>query len=318
MTSACDIFDIYRETLLLKEEDCADFLVLVQDMNAPIDGAMAVAGLTLSLLENQWSKERMLLLMKAYACAGNEMVRERVIVGLLMAMMKYSAIMREDDLLLDAAQDILTNDPELCYTALCNIARTAQVKRLEKFNQEMTKEIMPLMNQVGSDEFYNVIRKHQGEMERIAHMHLDQNFLIFKTAYQTPFFRERAAHWLLPWDDKQWMNVAEDEREQLSNMVAAWPMCDSDKYALIGMSSVIRDALRGQLQTDVLHQMGDTLGNATIVTNGYVQQLYRYFRLSSFTHSTPFDLVAYMRDTLVYRLVVVGERARQTINELLN
>ena len=61
MTSASDIFDIYRETLLLKEEDCADFLVLVQDMNAPIDGAMAVAGLTLSLLENQWSKERMLL-----------------------------------------------------------------------------------------------------------------------------------------------------------------------------------------------------------------------------------------------------------------
>ena len=54
-----------------------------------------------------------------------------------------------------------------------------------------------------------------------------------------------------------------------------------------------------------------------IVTNGYVQQMYRYFRLSSFTHGTPFDLVPYLRDTLVYRLVVVGENAKKTINELL-
>lgn len=317
MNKSCDIFDLYRDQVVLTEDDAADFLVYVQDTVAPVDGAMAVSGLTLSLLEGQWSTERMLLLMKAYTTACCDMIRERVVVGLLMNMMKYSAVLREQYDLLDKAQEILTDDPELCLTALSNIARTAQIKHLERFNQELAKEIMPLMSKVGSDEFYDVIRKHQRDMERIARMHLDQNFLIFKTSYQTPFFRERAAHWLLPWDDDQLQNVPEDEREQLQGLLDLWPMCDSDKYALIGMSSMIRNTLKEQLQGDLLAQM-DSLGHADIVTNGYVQQLYRYFRLSSFTQSTPFDLVHYMRDTIAYRLVVVGERTKQAINDILN
>ncbi len=317
MNKSCNIFDLYRETVALSDEDTADFLVYVQDTASPVDGAMAVSGLTLSLLEGQWSTERILLLTNAYTLASCDMIRERVVVGLLMSMMRYSAILREKYDLLDKLQEILTDDPELCFTALCNIARTAQVKQLEKFNQELTKEIMPLMSKVGSDEFYDVIRKHQSDMERIARMHLDQNFLIFRGTYHTPFFRERAAHWLLPWDDNQLQNVREDEREQLQGLLDLWPMCDSDKYALIGMSSMIRNTLKEQLQGDLLAQM-DSLGHADIVTNGYVQQLYRYFRLSSFTQSTPFDLVNYLRDTIVYRLVVVGERAKHVINEILN
>lgn len=318
MSKSNDIFDFYREAIVLTEDDCADFLVIVQDSLAPDDGAMAVSGITLALLERDWSKEKLLLLMKAFSLTTSDIVRERVIVGLLLSMMKFNTIVRNTTDLLDTIQDILTEEPELSFTALCNIARTAKVKQLEKFNQQMAKDIMPLMNQVGSDEFYDVIRKHQGEMERIARMHLDQNFLIFKTAYYTDFFRNAASHWFQPWRDEQLLNVSEDEREQLQEMIDLWPMCDSDKYALLGMSDVIRDTLRGQLQGDMLAQMGDSIGHANIVTNGYVQQLYRYFRLSSFTSSTPFDLVPYLRDTLVYRLIVVGENAKRAINEFLS
>ena len=283
-----------------------------------MDGPMAVSGLSLSLLERDWSKEKVLLLMKAFSLTSSDMVRERIIVGLLLILMKYNTIVRENIDLLDTIQDVLTDEPELSFTALCNIARTSQVKHLEKFNQQMAKDIMPLMNQVGSDEFYDVIRKHQGEMERIARLHLDQNFLIFKTAYYTDFFRTSAANWFSPWNDEQLQNLPEEERGQLQEMIELWPMCDSDKYALLGMSHVIRDTLKGQLQGDMLSHMGDSLGHATIITNGYVQQLYRYFRLSSFTHGTPFELVPYLRDTLVYRLVVVGDNAKRTINELLS
>ena len=42
------------------------------------------------------------------------------------------------------------------------------MKYLEQFNQKISKELMPLLDKVGSDEFYDAIRKHQGEMERIA------------------------------------------------------------------------------------------------------------------------------------------------------
>ena len=283
-----------------------------------MDGPMAVSGLSLSLLERDWSKEKVLLLMKAFSLTSSDMVRERIIVGLLLILMKYNTIVRENTDLLDTIQDVLTDEPELSFTALCNIARTSQVKHLEKFNQQMAKDIMPLMNQVGSDEFYDVIRKHQGEMERIARLHLDQNFLIFKTAYYTDFFRTSAANWFSPWNDEQLQNLPEEERGQLQEMIELWPMCDSDKYALLGMSHMIRNTLKGQLQGDMLSHMGDSLGHATIITNGYVQQLYRYFRLSSFTHGTPFELVPYLRDTLVYRLVVVGDNAKRTINELLS
>jgi hypothetical protein len=246
-----------------------------------------------------------------------DIVRERIIVGIILLLVKHNAIVRLQTDMHDMIQDVLTDEPELSFTALCNIARTSQVKYLEQFNQKMTKDIMPLMNKVGSDEFYEVISKHQSEMERIARLNLDQNFLIFKSSYYTDFFRSRAANWFYPWTDEQLVNVPEDEREQLREMMRIWPLCDSDRYALLGMTNMLRDTLREQFQGDMLAQMADTTGHATIITNGYVQQLYRYFRLSSFTHGTPFDLVAYLRETWVYRLIVVGDKAKRAINELL-
>jgi hypothetical protein len=317
MRNAYEIFDYYREAVVLTEDDCADFLVLVQDLSAEAEGAMAVSGLSLALLERDWSKERVLLLMKAFQLQTADIVRERIIVGIILLLVKHNAIVRLQTDMHDMIQDVLTDEPELSFTALCNIARTSQVKYLEQFNQKMTKDIMPLMNKVGSDEFYEVISKHQSEMERIARLNLDQNFLIFKSSYYTDFFRSRAANWFYPWTDEQLVNVPEDEREQLREMMRIWPLCDSDRYALLGMTNMLRDTLREQFQGDMLAQMADTTGHATIITNGYVQQLYRYFRLSSFTHGTPFDLVAYLRETWVYRLIVVGDKAKRAINELL-
>ena len=51
LTSACDIYDNYATSVTLSEEDCAEFLVLVQDVSHPVDGMMAVSGLTMSILE---------------------------------------------------------------------------------------------------------------------------------------------------------------------------------------------------------------------------------------------------------------------------
>mgnify|MGYP006974658103 CR=1 FL=1 len=141
--------------------------------------------------------------------------------------------------------------------------------------------------------------------------------MIFKSSYYTDFFRSRAANWFYPWTDEQLVNVPEDEREQLREMMRIWPLCDSDRYALLGMTNMLRDTLREQFQGDMLAQMADTTGHATIITNGYVQQLYRYFRLSSFAKSKPFEAAHKLRDLLVYRLVVVGTKAQQTINQLL-
>lgn len=326
MQNACDIFDLFRDLDSVSIESRADFLAIVQDVDNEEDGAMAVSGLTLSLLEKEWNSSYFQWLLDAYlkyAQSLSDMVVERLIVGMILVMVRHSVAIRDNQELLESVQDVFTDVPELAFTAICNIARTSQIKKLEAFNHQMTKELMPLMDKVGSDEFFDVIRKYQEDLNHIAKLQLDQNFLIFKTTYNVPFFTSRAANWFLPWSEKQLQNVVEEDREQLQDILDIWPMCDSDKYALLSVSPMLRNSLREQLQVDMLHQVGENIGMSLLITNGYVQQMYRYFRLSSFRLAavdkcSPFDVVPHLRDTLVYRLLVVGDRAHNTINELLS
>ena len=294
----------------------ADFRVYVQDPIHTTDGLMAIAGLTINLLENPWNEDNLMLLLTS--CDGiSPEGFERVVVGLLLVMIQHDNAIRRNRLLLGEIQEVLTYAPELSFTALSNIARTTQIKRMEHFNAQLTKELLPLMNNRESNEFYDIIRSRQSEMEHIAHMQLDQNFLIFREFYHTPFFRQQAANWFLPWTEDAILNIPEDDRDEVDGLIQMWPMCDSDKYALCHMYPSFKALIKSQLSVDSLREVGLDMPGKNIITNGYVQQLYRYFRLSSFAHAKPFELASKLRELLVYRLVVVGEQAQQAINQLL-
>ena len=314
--SANEIFDYYRSATSFSQDDVADFYVYTQDSIHPIDGLMAIAGLTINLLENPWNKDHLMLLITC--CDGiSPEGFERVVVGLLLAMMQHDTYIRRDRALLGEIQEVLTYAPELSFTALSNIARTTQMKRMEQFNAQLTKELLPLMNDRASNEFYDIIRSRQSEMEHIAKMHLDQNFLLFREFYSTPFFREQAANWLLPWTDDALLSIDEEDRNEVESLMQLWPLCDSDKYALCHMYKSFKQMIKSQLSVDSLREVGMDMQGKTIVTNGYIQQLYRFFRLSSFAKAKPFDLANKLRELLVYRLVVVGSQAQQSINQLL-
>lgn len=294
----------------------ADFRVYVQDPIHTTDGLMAIAGLTINLLENPWNEDNLMLLLTSCDGISPESF-ERVVVGLLLVMIQHDTAIRRNRLLLGEIQEVLTYAPELSFTALSNIARTTQIKRMEHFNAQLTKELLPLMNNRESNEFYDIIRSRQSEMEHIAHMQLDQNFLIFREFYHTPFFRQQAANWFLPWTEDAILNIPEDDRDEVDGLIQMWPMCDSDKYALCHMYPSFKALIKSQLSVDSLREVGLDMPGKNIITNGYVQQLYRYFRLSSFAHAKPFELASKLRELLVYRLVVVGEQAQQAINQLL-
>ncbi|MBO5817854.1 MAG: hypothetical protein J6R26_07970 [Paludibacteraceae bacterium] len=310
------IFDNYRLLESLSHEDEADFRVYLQDPDNLEDGLMAVSGLTLNLLENHWSENKLMTILTSCDGIAPEMF-ERILVGVLLIMIRYDREIRHNQALLEDLQEILTFAPELSYTALCNIARTTQVKHIEEFNQQLTKELLPLMQERHSNEFYDIIRSRQNEMEHIAKMHLDQNFLIFREFYNTPFFRNDASNWLLPWNDDALLAISEEDRDEVYGLMQMWPLCDSDKYALCHMYEAFKGVIKSQLSVDSLREVGLDLHNGSIVTNGYVQQLYRFFRLSSHTQANPFELAHRLRDFLVYRLVVVGDRAKESINQLL-
>ena len=314
--STNEIFDYYRSATSFSQDDVADFYVYTQDSIHPTDGLMAIAGLTINLLENPWNKDHLMLLITC--CDGiSPEGFEHVVVGLLLAMMQHDTYIRRDRALLGEIQEVLTYAPELSFTALSNIARTTQMKRMEQFNAQLTKELLPLMNDRASNEFYDIIRSRQSEMEHIAKMHLDQNFLLFREFYSTPFFREQAANWLLPWTDDALLSIDEEERNEVESLMQLWPLCDSDKYALCHMYKSFKQMIKSQLSVDSLREVGMDMQGKTIVTNGYIQQLYRFFRLSSFAKAKPFDLANKLRELLVYRLVVVGSQAQQSINQLL-
>ena len=314
--SANEIFDYYRSATSFSQDDVADFYVYTQDSIHPIDGLMAIAGLTINLLENPWNKDHLMLLITC--CDGiSPEGFERVVVGLLLAMMQHDTYIRRDRALLGEIQEVLTYAPELSFTALSNIARTTQMKRMEQFNAQLTKELLPLMNDRASNEFYDIIRSRQSEMEHIAKMHLDQNFLLFREFYSTPFFRAQAANWLLPWTDEALLGIDEEDRNEVESLMQLWPLCDSDKYALCHMYKSFKQMIKSQLSVDSLREVGMDMQGKTIVTNGYIQQLYRFFRLSSFAKTKPFDLANKLRELLVYRLVVVGSQAQQSISQLL-
>jgi hypothetical protein len=314
--SADEIFDLYRTNTIFSQDDVADFYVYTQDTTNPTDGLMAIAGLTINLIDNQWNKENLMLLITC--CDGiSPKGFERVVVGLLLVMIQHDTYIRRDRELLGEIQEVLTYAPELSFTALSNIARTTQMKRMEQFNAQLTKELLPLMNNRESNEFYDIIRSRQSEMEHIAKMHLDQNFLIFREFYSTPFFREQPANWLLPWTDDALLNIHEEDRTEVETLLQLWPLCDSDKYALCNMYSSFKSMIKSQLPIDSLQEVGLDMQGKHIITNGYVQQLYRFFRLSSFAKSKPFEAAHKLRDLLVYRLVIVGTHAQMSINELL-
>lgn len=319
-----ELFDYYRRHTTFSEDDVADFYVYTQDTSNPTDGLMVISGLTINLLESPWKKENLMLLITC--CDGiSPEGFERVVVGLLLVMMQHDCHIRRDRALLSEIQEVLTYAPELTFTVLTNIARTTQMKRMEQFNAQLSKELLPLMNNQESNEFYDIIRSRQSEMEHISRLQLDQNFLVFRNFYSTPFFREQSANWLLPWSEEALLNVEEEDRNDIESLLQLWPMCDSDKYALCHMYKSFKMLIKSQLSFDSLREVGIDMQNKLLVTNGYIQQLYRFFRLGGSTiqsriknrGSDVFDLAHNLRDLLVYRLVVVGSRAQETINQLI-
>lgn len=317
--TAGEIFDYYRTTRALTEDDKLDFVSFVCDTPNLTEGAMAVAGLTLSLIENGPDEERLQMLVNTIHADTQDIILERAIVGLLLLMIEHDAVLRNNMQCLDLCQEALTNDLEITFTALCNIARTTQVGRVVRCNQNLTKDILPLLQNNQQTEIQPIIQRYRDEMVAIAQLHLDQNFVFFKDLYKMPYFRGSAANWLLPWSEDALLNIPEDDREDVHELLSKWPICDSDKFALINnkMYKMLKNVIQDRLQMDSLGEMGIAMGGEDIITNQYTQQLYRFFQLSPFTQVNPFEKAFRLRETMVYRLVVVGKAAQDTIGELL-
>lgn len=322
---SCALFDRFCASTPLTEEDKSVFEAATAPSDDEKDGMMAVAGLTVSLLENGWDEEKLLLLLDGAQKKDWSYVQERAYVGIVMAMITYDTIIRQSEELIDKLQDVLTKLPDLSYTVLCDIARTTKVERVTQFTQEWTSAAKGFFTKQGKSlqDILSIIERYREGTAYITRKHLDQGYAFFVDAWHVPFFEEHAANWFLPWTDDAMDDMDEEERERVLRIMELAMLCDSDKYALIrdvrrvsramGISTPT-DLPIGELNIDVEPRElpKDVLGNY------YTQQMYRYFQLSPFAKTKPFATVDKMRDTLVYRLVVVGTEAQDIIAEILS
>ena len=105
------IFDNYRLLETLTHEDEADFRVYLQDPDDLEDGLMAVAGLTLNLLENHWSENKLMTILTSCDGIAPE-IFERILVGVILIMMRYDREIRHNQVLLNDLQEVLTKNAE--------------------------------------------------------------------------------------------------------------------------------------------------------------------------------------------------------------
>lgn len=312
--NAREIFEYYSSARVLSSEGRLDFVSWVQDAPDTMKGSMAVAGISLSMIEHGWDEDKVRLLASVVNADNVLRIRQRAMAGLLLVLMNNDGWVRRavDTPLMEDVQDAFAVDPSLALATLLSLLRTDKVDWVESAEMALSREMIPLLQAGKQEEANAVVERHKDEIMRVEKLQLDRTFLLFKRFYDSPFFRECAANWLLPWDDRALQNADADDRAALQHLFSAVKMCDSDRYAFL--CSPLRQAV-SQIPAAGLSGMSSERPSgkkgSKFETDNYIQQLYRYFRLSSFTQVRPFEGVKNLRDTLVYRLVVVGEAAQR-------
>ena len=278
-----DLFHIFRTNEAVEVEDLADYQVILLDTTQPTQAAMAITALTLYQLEHGFDRGRFQMLLWGMNdhCANN--VRARALVGLLLICARLNVT---DSWALEQMAELLSYNSELAFEAWVAILRTAKPDEYDP-NFEMTK---PMYN--------------------------SQQFVNSPELFFQPFERGKVEEM----DDFEW--------KVMELLLRTMNACDCDKYALVLALQQYIPAIAQQLREqdvdiDSLEFIGMNIQQIMTMTNGskrklprretelsdaenYVQQLYRFIRLSHHTPLRLTDDVLSLRKTMIDKMVVVG------------
>lgn len=279
-----DLFHIFRTNEAVEVEDLADYQVILLDTAQPKQAAMAITALTIYQLEHGFDRGRFQMMLWAMSRNCPEEVRVRAIVGLLLICGRLSV---KDPWALEKMADLLSYDSELAFEAWQAILRTAKPEVYDP-NLEMVKQL------------YNV-----------------PQFNNAPELYFEPFVRGH----IEDLDDYEW--------KMTELFFHALNVCDSDKYALLlvlkqYLPAIVQQLKEQDIDLDSLEFVGMNFQQLLLMSNGsgsqhlqkraleltpvdnYVQQLYRFIRLSRHTPLRLTENISELRNTMIDRMVVVG------------
>lgn len=277
-----DLFHIFRTTEAVEVEDLADYQVILLDTEQPTQAAMAITALTLYQLEHGFDRGRFQMLLWATSrnCADN--VRARAIVGLLLVCARLNVT---DQWALEQMAELLSYESETAFEAWCAILQTAKPEEY------------------------------------------DQNFAMVKPLYNSQPFTNSPELFFEPFERGKVEDLDDFEWRVVDLFFDAMNVCDSDKYALLlvlkqYLPMIVQQLKEQDIDLDSLEYVDLNFQRMMMISNGkhmlqkrdtelttvenYVQQLYRFIRLSRHTPLRVTENMGELRKTMIDKMVVVG------------
>ena len=278
------------------------------------DQQLLISGMTLSVV-NRFDVSKLKALLNVYKQTGDEGVRQRALVGWVMALgdeilpVLYPEVLTEIEAMLE--------DEAVCQELLELQQQLYLCLNAEKDHQTIQAEIMPeLLNNSHFRVTRNGIEEMEEDpMEDILHPDaeeqrmekLEENYrrMIdmqkqgsdiyfggFSQMKRFPFFRD-AINWFVPFYMEH-PGIAQITDKFASNrflkvMMSVGPFCNSDKYSfLLAFSQVVermpRDVMKMFENGEAV--IGDALGKdaqtPAYIRRSYLQDLYRFYRLFNY------------------------------------
>lgn len=316
--------DITAASALLTDTNTAvknDGGAAQNDVVKTIDCCLLVSAITLALWE-MMDEGKMEVLCRA--CEHNAVaVNRRALVGLLICLRRHDKLMSYFPRL-SAQVSLLWDQPRMAAAAFEVLTQLQHERTAESVTQKMRDDIFPSIfraakgqqGKLSKNELTNILT-HGGEnpdwmptsdnadaqdkMREMAEMQQDgADVFLSSFAHMKghAFFRQMP-HWFYPFSIDQ-PNVAaefaldESTKRTLERVLPLSPLCESDKYSLVFMLSMIGrrgseamlDGIVKQLgEEDVAEHIADIkrmLQRPTAVSHNYICDLYRFFTLYPF------------------------------------
>ena len=280
-------------------------LFLSSERTDATDRQTLVSALTISAIEN-FDYEKVLCLAEVYRDSKTEQVRQRALVGCLLALSRVSGDeMREvRSPILDT---LLPSDGAVTEIFMQMLA----CANVDRDTREITGKLMPniLRNQPfeikdgkivernednTDDENDDKIELMENSVKKILSMQkngADIFFSGFKQMKRLPFFNKHV-NWLIPFY-KEHPDLSEEckkalETKFIDRVIKQGPFCESDKYSfLLGMAKAmdsVPDNIREMMENGEagpigMHKDDEDMQNPSFLRLQYLQDLYRFYRL---------------------------------------
>jgi len=316
-------------TLAILDKENAEALkaIILSSSIDAIDAQLIITALMLSCL-SKFDENKSRLLYDIYSQSENSEIKEKALVSYLLTTAKsprnfslqqdnipsslLSQIQQQIFFTIDSprVEKIMQNDimPDIIKNSEFDFQNNRIIPRKKD-------KIDDILNPHKDEEMLEKMEETMKKMKQLQEQGSDLFFGGFRYVKNHPFFSD-VINWFCPFyfDHPQLPRFEnEDDQRITSKLIERTPFCDSDKYSfVISMRKAIgtipaemKQMLKnGEAQLDIVGG-GEVIHNETFIRRSYLQDIFRFFKICSWSKMIPNPLDA--KNCLVILNFISGE-----------